>query len=155
MDFSAKDEGLGARAQTRVRRRMFLVFPIMVGGVSCDEVNDKKYILSCCLNEVFGEVRSTSVSFAINLCAQSMSYQNQHSLSQPFWNLLFFLLFFPSRFVSLLLVFSLNCLGSLLFLTGGFVSLGKYAAVCFLLLCEHTIFHLPYQREKNKPFSEV
>ena len=57
--------------------------------------SDKKSILSCCLNEVFGEVRSTSVSFAINLCAQSMSYQNQHSLSQPYWNLLFFPLFFP------------------------------------------------------------
>ena len=82
-------------------------------------------------------------------------YQNQHWLSQPYWNLLFFLLFFPSRFVSLLLVFSFNCLGSLLFLTSGFVSLGKYAAVCFLLLCEHITFHLPYQREKNKPFSEV
>ena len=117
--------------------------------------NHKKSILSCCPNEVFGEVRSTSVSFAINLCAQSMSYQNQHSLSQPYWNLLFFLLFFPSRFVSLLLVFSFNCLGSLLFLTSGFVSLGKYAAVCFLLLCEHITFHLPYQRETNKPFSEV
>ena len=29
-----------------------------------------------------------------------MSYQNQHSLSQPYWNLLFFPLFFPSRNLS-------------------------------------------------------
>ena len=31
-DYSAKDEGLGACAQTRVRRRIFSLFPMMVGS---------------------------------------------------------------------------------------------------------------------------
>ena len=56
----------------------------------------KKSILSCCPNEVCGVVRSTSVSFAINLCAQSMSYQNQHSLSPPYWNFLLSSNFLPT-----------------------------------------------------------
>ena len=30
--YSAKDEGLGACAQTRVRRRIFSLFPMMVGS---------------------------------------------------------------------------------------------------------------------------
>ena len=75
----------------------FLLFCHIVGS-QVMKTNDKKSILSCCPNEVFGEVRSTSVSFAINLCAQLMSYQNQHSLSQPYWNFLpSSLIFYPNE----------------------------------------------------------
>ena len=40
---SAKDEGLGACTQTRVRRRIFFVFS-QYGGVSSHEIHDKKYL---------------------------------------------------------------------------------------------------------------
>ena len=39
--FPAKDESLGACAQTRVRRRMFSAF-LSYGGVSCSEVRPQK-----------------------------------------------------------------------------------------------------------------
>ena len=84
---SAKDEGLGACAQTRVRRRIFRFFPWWWGLKS-------------------SEVRSTSVSFAITLSAQPISYHNQHSLTQPYCNFSPFPLFFlaQTKFVSLLLL---------------------------------------------------
>ena len=92
---SAKDEGLGACAQTRVRRRMFLVFPIMVGGVSCDEVTTKNTfchvaIMRCLVKFVVLQSHSQSTC-VLNQCHIRI---NTHLVSHIETSCFFFY-FFP------------------------------------------------------------
>ena len=60
--YSAKDEGLGACAQTRVRRRMFLVFPIMVESQVMKLTTKNQF---CFLFLITGRERYRKIIFAL------------------------------------------------------------------------------------------
>ena len=104
--FSAKDEGLGACAQTRVRRRIFSLFPMMVGSQVMRSATKNTFcflsLIRCLVKFVVLESHSQSLwvlnQYHITINTHLLSHIATFCLSLQF--------FAQTKFVSLLLLLS-------------------------------------------------
>ena len=104
--FSAKDEGLGACAQTRVRRRIFSLFPMMVGSQVMRTATKSTFCFLSLIRCLVKFVVLKSHSQSLWVLNQYHITINTHLLSHIATFCLSLYFFAQTKFVSLLLLLS-------------------------------------------------